>query len=109
MRTEGGGIFVGPDDGKSLPNLVGGRMVVKVREEDTAGAYSMYDNTIPARSPGPRSHIHRHHEEAFYVLERDLNARVGPHKLYKLLLALDTVVASGYRLWHHDCGVGSSL
>ena len=27
----------------------------------------------------------------------------------RLLLALDTVVASGYRLWHHDCGVGSSL
>ncbi len=57
------------DEGKSLPNPVGGRMVVKIRDEHTAGAYSMYDNTIPAGSPGPRPHIHRDHEEAFYVLE----------------------------------------
>jgi hypothetical protein len=28
-------------------------MGVKVRDEDTAGAYSMYDNTIPPGSPGP--------------------------------------------------------
>jgi hypothetical protein len=35
--------------------------------------------------------------------------RVGPQNLYTLVLALDTVVASGYRLRHHDCGVGSSL
>ena len=47
MRTEDGGIFVRPDEGKSLPNPVGGRMVVKIRDEPTAGAYSMYDNTIP--------------------------------------------------------------
>ena len=63
MRTEDRGIFVGPDDGKSLPNPVGGRMVVKVRDEDTAGAYSMYDNTIPPGSPRPRPHIHRHHQQ----------------------------------------------
>ena len=77
MRTEDGGIFVGPDEGKSLPNPVGGRMVVKIRDKDTAGAYSMYDNTIPAGSPGPRPHIHRDHEEAFYVLEGELTVRVG--------------------------------
>jgi quercetin dioxygenase-like cupin family protein len=37
----------------------------------------MYDNTIPAGSPGPRPHIHRDHEEAFYVLEGELTVRVG--------------------------------
>ena len=58
MRTEDAGIFVGPDDGKSLPNPVGGRMVVKVRDEDTAGAYSIHDNTIPAGAPGPRVRAH---------------------------------------------------
>ena len=81
MRTEDAGIFVGPDDGKSLPNPVGGRMVVKVRDEDTAGAYSIHDNTIPAGAPGPRPHIHRHHEEAFYVLEGELTVRVGPRTI----------------------------
>ena len=48
MRTEDGGIFVGPDDGKALPNPIGGRMVAKVRDEDTGGGYSIHDNTIPA-------------------------------------------------------------
>ena len=81
MRTEDGGIFVGPDDGKALPNPVGGAMVVKVRDADTAGAYSIYDNTIPPGSPGPRPHIHRHHEEAFYVLEGELTVRVGPRTI----------------------------
>jgi quercetin dioxygenase-like cupin family protein len=52
-------------------------------------------------SPGPRPHIYRHHEEAFYVLEGELTVRVGTQNLYTLLLTLDTVVASGYRLWHH--------
>ena len=77
MRNEDGGIFVGPQDGNNLSNPIGGRMVVKVRDEDTAGAYSIHDNTIPPGSPGPRPHLHRHHEEAFYVLEGALTVRVG--------------------------------
>jgi quercetin dioxygenase-like cupin family protein len=76
VRTEEEGIFVEPDEGKSLPNPVGGRIVVEIRDKDTAGAYSMYDNTIPAGSPGPRPHIHRDYEEAFYVLEGELTVRV---------------------------------
>jgi uncharacterized cupin superfamily protein len=51
-------------------------MVVKVRDEDTGGGYSVHDNTIPAGSPGPRPHIHRRHEEAFYVLEGELTVCV---------------------------------
>jgi quercetin dioxygenase-like cupin family protein len=81
MRTEDGGIFVAPDDGKELPNPIGGRMVAKIHDEDTAGAYSIHDNTIPPGSPGPRPHIHRHHEEAFYVLEGELTVRVGPRTI----------------------------
>ena len=81
MSTENGGLFVGPEDGKALPNPIGGRMVVKVRDEDTASAYSVHDNTIPPGSPGPRPHIHRNHEEAFYVLEGELTVRVGSRKI----------------------------
>ena len=55
--------------------------MVKVRDEDTAGAYSVHDNTIPPGSPGPRPHLHRYHEEAFYVLEGELTVRVGPRKI----------------------------
>src|SRR5918995_2250355 len=81
MGTEDGGVFVGPGDGKALTNPIGGRMVVKVRDEDTGGAYSIHDNTIPPGSPGPRPHIHRHHEEAFYVLEGELTVRVGSREI----------------------------
>ena len=81
MRTEDGSLFVGPADGKALPNPIGGRMVAKIRDKDTAGAYSIHDNTIPPGSPGPRPHIHRHHEEAFYVLEGELTVRVGPRTI----------------------------
>jgi quercetin dioxygenase-like cupin family protein len=77
MSNEDKDLFVGPADGKALPNPIGGRMVAKVRDKDTAGAYSIHDNTIPPGSPGPRPHIHRHHEEAFYVLEGELTVRVG--------------------------------
>jgi quercetin dioxygenase-like cupin family protein len=79
MASEG--IFVGPADGKELTNPIGGGMVVKIRDEDTAGAYSVHDNTIPPGSPGPRPHFHRHHEEAFYVLEGELTVRVGSSKI----------------------------
>ena len=81
MRSENEGIFVGPADGKDLTNPIGGGMVVKVRDEDTAGAYSVHDNIIPPGSPGPRPHLHRYHEETFYVLERELTVRVGPRKI----------------------------
>ena len=81
MRTENnGGIFVGPADGKDLTNPIGGAMVVKLRDSDTAGAYSVHDNTIPSGSPGPRPHLHRDHEEAFYVLAGELTVRVGPRR-----------------------------
>jgi len=81
VATEVEGLFVGPDDGKALPNPIGGRMVVKVRDRDTGGGYSIHDNVIPPGSPGPRPHIHRNHEEAFYVLEGELTVRVGAREI----------------------------
>ena len=79
MRNEG--IFVGPADGKDLTNPIGGAMVIKVRDEHTDGAYSVHDNTIPPGSSGPRPHLHRRHDEAFYVLDGELTVRVGSRKL----------------------------
>ena|SRR5215210_5211062 len=42
------GLLIGPDEGKVLRNPIGGRMVVKVRDGDTGGSYSVHDNVIPA-------------------------------------------------------------
>jgi quercetin dioxygenase-like cupin family protein len=78
--TEDGGIFIGPEEGIAIPNPIGGGMVVKVRDGDTSGAYSVHDNVIPAGSPGPLPHLHRDHEETFYVLEGELTVRVGERR-----------------------------
>ncbi|HET7271549.1 MAG TPA: cupin domain-containing protein [Rubrobacter sp.] len=81
MTTESGSLFVGPEEGKAIPNPIGGGMVVKVRDGDTGGAYSVHDNVIPAGSPGPLPHLHRDHEETFYVLEGELTVRVEARKV----------------------------
>jgi mannose-6-phosphate isomerase-like protein (cupin superfamily) len=77
MVSAQAGLFVGPADGQVIPNPIGGRMVVKVRDADTDGAYSIHDNVLPPHSPGPRPHRHYHHDEVFYVLEGTLTVRVG--------------------------------
>ena len=81
VEGKGAGICVGPDDGKALPNPIGGQMVVKVRDEDSGGSYSIHDNVIPAGSPGPLPHLHHDHEETFYVLEGELTVRMGGCKI----------------------------
>ena len=81
VNLESGGLFVGPEEGKALPNPIGGRMVVKVRDGDTGGSFSVHDNVIPAGSPGPLPHLHRDHEETFYVLEGELTVRVGERRI----------------------------
>ena len=53
VKVEREGRFVGPDEGKALPNLIGGRMVVKLRDGDACGSFSVHDNVIPAGSPVP--------------------------------------------------------
>ena len=45
VKIEREGLFVGPDEGKSLPNPIGGRMVVKVRDGDTGGSFSRFTTT----------------------------------------------------------------
>ncbi len=81
VKIEDGAVFVGPGEGKALPNPIGGRMVVKLRDGDTGGSYSVHDNVIPAGSPGPLPHLHRDHEETFYVLEGELTVRVGDRSI----------------------------
>lgn len=71
-------LVIGPDDGDRITNPIGGAMVVKLRDGDTHGAYSIHDNVLPPGSPGPRPHRHRDHDEVFFVREGILSVRIGP-------------------------------
>lgn len=51
--TRDGGLLVSPGEGKVLQNPIGVRVAVKVGDGDADGSYSVHDNIIPARSPGP--------------------------------------------------------
>jgi hypothetical protein len=53
VMSRDAGLPIGPDEGKVIQNPIGGRMVVKVGDEDTDGSYSVHDNIIPAGSHGP--------------------------------------------------------
>lgn len=77
MGTDAGEFFIAPQDGTALVNPIGGHMVLKLEDARTAGAYSVHDNVLPPGSPGPRPHLHRRHEEVFYVLTGELTVRVG--------------------------------
>jgi quercetin dioxygenase-like cupin family protein len=74
-------LLVEPEDGNIITNPLGGKMVVKLRDQDTESAYSVHDNIIPAGSPGPRPHIHRNHDEVFYILEGQISVQIGSQNL----------------------------
>ncbi|MBB5233102.1 cupin domain-containing protein [Deinococcus budaensis] len=69
--------LIPPQGGTALVNPIGGPMVLKLGSAQTAGAYSVHDNLLPPGSPGPRPHLHRWHEETFYVLDGELSVRVA--------------------------------
>ena len=51
-------------------------MTLKVSGEDTRGAYSLTDSVVPPGG-GPPPHIHHREDEAFWVLEGELEVMVG--------------------------------
>jgi mannose-6-phosphate isomerase-like protein (cupin superfamily) len=77
MSTIERGLVIGPDEGNLLTNPIGGRMIVKLRDADTSGGFSLFDNILPAESPGPRLHRHLRHDETFIVLDGELTVQLG--------------------------------
>jgi mannose-6-phosphate isomerase-like protein (cupin superfamily) len=51
-------------------------MTFKVSGEDTGGAYALTDSVVPPGG-GPPPHIHHREDEAFWVLEGELEVMVG--------------------------------
>ena len=65
-------------DGVIIPGPTGQQMIVKVSGAASRGAYSLIEYSHRPGAPGPPPHVHRQHEEAFFVLEGELTLAVGP-------------------------------
>jgi mannose-6-phosphate isomerase-like protein (cupin superfamily) len=76
--NEHGASLVPPGEGKKLW-VADELMTFKASGEDTVGAYSLTDSMVPPRG-GPPPHIHHREDEAFWVLEGDLEVVVGENR-----------------------------
>ena len=59
--------IIGPADGEALP---AGPMRIRILEDGshTGHRLGIVEVTIPPRVDGPPQHVHRKHDETFYVL-----------------------------------------
>ena len=68
-------LYVTEGEGKMLW-VVDELMTFKASGEDTGGAYALTDSVVPPGG-GPPPHIHHREDEAFWVLEGELEVTVG--------------------------------
>jgi mannose-6-phosphate isomerase-like protein (cupin superfamily) len=73
----GGAALAAAGDGAVVPGPTGQSMTVKVSGTAGRGAYSLIEYSHAPGAPGPPAHLHREHEEAFYVLEGELTLEAG--------------------------------
>lgn len=70
---------LGPGEGPSV-RVPGHPYQLKARSEDTGGAYALVEATVTGE--GPPQHIHGAEEEAFYVLEGEVDIQVGDETVH---------------------------
>ena len=63
-----GAAYVGPGEGRAVWVLGGQLLTYKVTAEQTGGAYSLFEDTVPPKGGAP-PHIHHREDESFYVVE----------------------------------------
>ncbi len=69
------GVHVPPGEGRTLW-VVGDTYTFKGTAENTGGALLLFEAEVPPQS-GPPPHIHHREDEAFYVLEGEVEVREG--------------------------------
>lgn len=52
-------------------------MTIKLRSEQTGGAFALLEGIMPPRTQGPSLHMHTREDETTYILEGALRFRVG--------------------------------
>jgi quercetin dioxygenase-like cupin family protein len=61
------GVILGPGEGVSVANPVGGALTFKIGSAETDGALTAFES-ISAPGEGPPLHVHVNEDEIFYVL-----------------------------------------
>jgi quercetin dioxygenase-like cupin family protein len=61
-------VVLGPGEGETVRNPVGGTVTFKARGAETGGALAVFESEIAA-GDGPPLHVHSNEEEVLYVLE----------------------------------------
>ncbi|MCK8602620.1 cupin domain-containing protein [Desulfoferrobacter suflitae] len=74
MSSSHEGIILGAGEGKTI-SVLRDSYTYKAAKEETGGAYALIEGEVVGDGPPP--HIHAAEEEAFYVLEGELNVLVG--------------------------------
>ncbi len=77
IASEHDAVGVYPDGGRSIW-LLGMLVTFKAVSEETSGEYSLYELTVPPQL-GALPHIHHAENEAFYVLEGEVEFLKGEH------------------------------
>jgi quercetin dioxygenase-like cupin family protein len=62
--------------GRNL-TAAGAEFAFKAESDDTDGAFSAVELSVPAGWSGPPPHVHRAHEEYFYVLAGEFEFKLG--------------------------------
>jgi mannose-6-phosphate isomerase-like protein (cupin superfamily) len=71
---------LGPGEGKLLRSP-SGTLLIKLRGEDTGGAWAAIEATMAPRSGGPPLHINTREDETFYILSGTLRVQLGERTL----------------------------
>jgi quercetin dioxygenase-like cupin family protein len=73
--TERRTILLAAGEGKAL-SMMGDAWTIKAASEETGGSLSVIEATFRTQA-GPPPHLHRQHEETFYVLDGEFTFQVG--------------------------------
>ena len=74
MSFTGNRVVLGPNEGKLL-QVSDHPLTFKATKEDTNGAYSLFEANLVGGGPG--QHIHENEDEALYILEGEINIKLG--------------------------------
>ena len=71
------GEVLGPGEGKQIELPSGATILFKAWGERTSGGFDLAEFVTEPGVPGPKPHVHRQHEELFYVVEGQFDFLVG--------------------------------